>query len=304
MRVQTWHRLLGSPTDGLDGFDEIFDLTNQSVLREECRVLVDRLDNDDEDKVSVLSDLESLVTHYCKTCQISYEPDNGWLHILAPLIALKLPKNELYAYFSTIVESYVPRYIINQNTWSAFSSSLFPCRQCHFNGVAMHLFRLLLLYHEPELCSFLDSHKISPNLYTRQWVCHNFFIPLMLTNIKNDFRWAVSPLVCRILQSARCAGTVGLLLCPGRSFPHFFPLVGPRHQCQVLEADTFLLSSMDCSFSLLLFREDIMALKGEKEKILKLIADLPQQMEAADIHDFCSLALLYSAQTPYSYKRV
>lgn len=34
----------------------------------------------------------------------------------------------------------------------------------------MHLFRLLLLYHEPELCSFLDSHKIAPNLYTQNWV--------------------------------------------------------------------------------------------------------------------------------------
>ncbi len=34
----------------------------------------------------------------------------------------------------------------------------------------MHLFRLLLLYHEPELCSFLDSHKIAPNLYTQKWV--------------------------------------------------------------------------------------------------------------------------------------
>ena len=47
-----------------------------------------------------------------------------------------------------------------------------------------------------------------------------------------------------------------------------------------------------------------MALKGEKDKILEMIAKLPEQMEAADIHDFCSLALLYSAQTPYSYKRV
>lgn len=51
-------------------------------------------------------------------------------------------------------------------------------------------------------------------------------------------------------------------------------------------------------------REDIMALKGDKEKILELIAQIPQQMEAADIHDFCSLAVLYSAQTPYSFKRV
>ena len=47
-----------------------------------------------------------------------------------------------------------------------------------------------------------------------------------------------------------------------------------------------------------------MSLKGEKEKVLEMIAELPQQMEAADIHDFSSLAVLYSAQTPFSYKRV
>lgn len=47
-----------------------------------------------------------------------------------------------------------------------------------------------------------------------------------------------------------------------------------------------------------------MAHKGDKEKVLETISQLPQQMEAEDIHDFCSLAVLYSAQTPYSYKRV
>jgi hypothetical protein len=47
-----------------------------------------------------------------------------------------------------------------------------------------------------------------------------------------------------------------------------------------------------------------MALKGQKDLILEMIAQLPQQMEAADIHDFFSLAVLYSAQTPFSYKRV
>ena len=58
------------------------------------------------------------------------------------------------------------------------------------------------------------------------------------------------------------------------------------------------------NLSCALDREDIMALQGQKEKILEMIAELPLQMEAADIHDFCSLAVLYSAQTPYSYKRV
>ncbi|KAI9557466.1 hypothetical protein GHT06_017294 [Daphnia sinensis] len=244
MRGQVWHRLLGSSTgsaNGLERFNEIFDLTNQSKLREDCKILVEKLDNEEEDKVSILSDLESLVTHYCKTHHMNYEPNSGWLHILTPLVCLKLPKNELYSYFNAILDSYIPR-------------------QCHFNGVAMHLFRLLLLYHEPELCSFLDSHKIAPNLYTQNWF-------LSLFAASSDL-----PAVLAL-------------------WDYYF-----------IRGDPFLIFFL----SLVLVinaKDEIMARKGEKEKILETIAELPQQMEAGDIHDFCSLAVLYSAQTPFSYKR-
>lgn len=244
MRGQVWHRLLGSSTgstNGLERFNEIFDLTNQSKLREDCNILVKKLDNEEEDKVSILSDLESLVTHYCKTHHVNYEPNSGWLSILTPLVCLKLPKNELYSYFNAILDSYIPR-------------------QCHFNGVAMHLFRLLLLYHEPELCSFLDSHKIAPNLYTQNWF-------LSLFAASSDL-----PAVLAL-------------------WDYYF-----------IRGDPFLIFFL----SLVLVinaKDEIMAHKGEKEKILETIAELPQQMEAGDIHDFCSLAVLYSAQTPFSYKR-
>ncbi|EFX89462.1 hypothetical protein DAPPUDRAFT_40846, partial [Daphnia pulex] len=244
MRGQVWYRLLGSSTgspDGLERFNEIFDLANQSKLREDCKIFVEKLDNEEEDKVSILSDLESLVTHYCKTRHINYDPNNGWMHILTPLVSLKLPKNELYSYFNAILDSYIPR-------------------QCHFNGVAMHLFRLLLLYHEPELCSFLDSHKIAPNLYTQKW-----FLSLFAA-------------------SSNLQAVLAL-------WDYYF-----------IRGDPFLIFFL----SLVLVinaKDEIMAHKGEKERILETIAELPQQMEAGDIHDFCSLAVLYSAQTPFSYKR-
>lgn len=112
MRAQVWQRLLGLSTsciNGLDSFNEIFDLVNQSNLREDLSILVVILDNEYEDKVSILSDLESLVTHYCKTHNINYESNNGWLHILTPLVFLNLPPNELYSYFNTILDSYIPQ---------------------------------------------------------------------------------------------------------------------------------------------------------------------------------------------------
>ena len=113
MRLQIWHRFLGisvDHSDGLENFNEIYDLSNQSVLRDDCGLLVSRLDNDEEDKVSILSDLESLLTHYCKSHNKNYHSDSSWMHVLTPLISLKLPKCEIYTLFNTIIDSYVPRY--------------------------------------------------------------------------------------------------------------------------------------------------------------------------------------------------
>ena len=111
MRAQVWHRFLGlsANENGLEKFDEIFDLPNQSTLREDCRILVKKLDNEEEDKLSILSDLESLLTHYCKSHKVSYDSNNGWHNILSSLVSLKLPKNELYAYFSAVIETFIPR---------------------------------------------------------------------------------------------------------------------------------------------------------------------------------------------------
>lgn len=39
---------------------------------------------------------------------------------------------------------------------------------------AYHLLRLLIQYHDPELCSILDSKKIVPNLYAKDWFCSLF----------------------------------------------------------------------------------------------------------------------------------
>uniref|UniRef100_A0A671T1P9 TBC1 domain family member 23 n=1 Tax=Sinocyclocheilus anshuiensis TaxID=1608454 RepID=A0A671T1P9_9TELE len=44
------------------------------------------------------------------------------------------------------------------------------CRDCVVKGRPFHLFRLLLQYHEPELCSFLDTKKITPDSYAINWM--------------------------------------------------------------------------------------------------------------------------------------
>ena len=44
------------------------------------------------------------------------------------------------------------------------------------DGKPFYLFRLLLLYHDPELCSFLDTKKLSPDHYLQPWVSLSTFL--------------------------------------------------------------------------------------------------------------------------------
>jgi len=66
--------------------------------------------------------------------------------------------------------------LLLQVWWLKFywrGSWLFPLlvfRDCFLKGRPFHLFRLLLQYHEPELCSFLDTKKMTPDSYALNWV--------------------------------------------------------------------------------------------------------------------------------------
>ncbi|XP_029050451.1 TBC1 domain family member 23 [Osmia bicornis bicornis] len=149
LRPDVWQACLDVIDRGnqLNHFNEVFDLPEQNIIRDDCQQLVAKLGNDDEDKVSVVSDLESILTFYCKSKRKQYERGNGWIELLGPLIALKLPRSPTYNLFEAIIDIYIPR-------GETYSSVL----------------RLLLLYHEPELCSFLDTKRVSPDQYTKGWV--------------------------------------------------------------------------------------------------------------------------------------
>ncbi|CAL7945261.1 unnamed protein product [Xylocopa violacea] len=149
LRPAVWQACLDVTDRGnqLSQFNEVFDLPEQNIIRDDCQQLVAKLGNDDEDKVSVVSDVESILTFYCKSKGKEYKKGNGWIELLGPLIALKLPRSATYNLFEAIIEFYIPR-------GETYSSVL----------------RLLLLYHEPELCSFLDTKRVSPDQYTKGWV--------------------------------------------------------------------------------------------------------------------------------------
>ncbi|XP_052258806.1 TBC1 domain family member 23-like isoform X2 [Dreissena polymorpha] len=151
-RANVWQICLQVQGKGnsLAAFDGFFDLKEQSLIREDCAQLVDKLGNDEDEKVSVVADLESMVTFFCKSRQEAYSSDNGWLDLMQPLLALKLNKSDIYNCFYALNNKYITR-------------------DCEKNGKPFHLFRLLLQYHDPELCSFLDTKRITPDIYARSW---------------------------------------------------------------------------------------------------------------------------------------
>ena len=68
----------------------------------DCQDLVERLGNDEEDQISVTSDLESLFTQYCKKRKVKYESSKGWMELVQPLIALRLEKEDIFKLFESL----------------------------------------------------------------------------------------------------------------------------------------------------------------------------------------------------------
>ncbi|KAK8752324.1 hypothetical protein OTU49_004848 [Cherax quadricarinatus] len=111
-RAQIWYICLGGGNkfSNFTQFDEIFDLQEQSVVRGDCKTLVDKLGNEEEDKVSVVCDVESIFTHYCKTRHLKYESSLMWADIVLPLLAAKMPRDHIYICFEEVLEKYIPRW--------------------------------------------------------------------------------------------------------------------------------------------------------------------------------------------------
>lgn len=222
-------------------FDEIFDLANQNELRDDVKKFVKRLGNDEDDKLSVVSDIESIITFYCKSKSLAYSTSNGWIEILLPLLSLKLPRSDTYNLFEKILKLYIPK-------------------GCSKNGVPFHILRLILQYHDPELCSFLDTKRITPELYCLPWL--------------------------RSLFAGTCNLEVVLFM---------WDLYFQR-------SDPFFIFFL-CLIMIINAREQLLQMKNEdKDDIIASLKNMPADLEANDVSDFCSLAHYYSLKTPLSFR--
>uniref|UniRef100_A0A1I7ZB02 TBC1 domain family member 23 n=1 Tax=Steinernema glaseri TaxID=37863 RepID=A0A1I7ZB02_9BILA len=146
-RCEKWVNALGvrNKADPLMDWDQLYNLKNQAELRKHCRSVCDRVG----DIISV-PELESLVTLYCKKQGLEFTTDNGWIELLEVLISVGFDASTLYNIFFAITTKYVPR-------------DLSPKAKVY------DLFRLILQYHDPELCTHLESVKCTPHSYAHDW---------------------------------------------------------------------------------------------------------------------------------------
>ncbi|KAK0397666.1 hypothetical protein QR680_002209 [Steinernema hermaphroditum] len=146
-RCEKWVNSLGvrNKADPLMDWDQLYNLKNQAELRKCCREVCNRVG----DVISV-PELESLVTLYCKRQNLEFSPGNGWIDVLEVLISVGFDSSTLYNVFFAITTKYIPRDLSSK-------------------AKVFDLFRLILQYHDPELCTHLESVKCVPHSYAYDW---------------------------------------------------------------------------------------------------------------------------------------
>jgi len=152
-RHEVWKialNVVGKP-DALAMWDGMLDTEEQDVLKEDCVTQASKLKLLEEDEDEVARDMEGLITFYCKSKSQKYRSSSGLVELLSPFIALELSLSEVYNCLYSMLSRCIPR-------------------ECYRDGTPFHLFRQLLQYHDPQLCSFLDSRKIPPDTYAQKWL--------------------------------------------------------------------------------------------------------------------------------------
>lgn len=106
---------------------DVFSVSLHLILKCYWKILfnfLDQLEVSEEERADMVSDVESVITFYCKSRNISFTPELSWPHLLKPLLGLQLPRSDLYNCFYAFMNKYIPR-----SEW-AFIKSVQSAKQC------------------------------------------------------------------------------------------------------------------------------------------------------------------------------
>lgn len=227
---------------------------------------LDKLGVSEEERSDMVSDVESVITFYCKARNITFTPELSWPHLLKPLLALHLPRSDLYNCFYAIMNKYIPRWVMSTllsflfHSHGLISLLLYKiCQNMSFPGTVCQTA-------DPSTCTDYCCSTMSQNsalswtpkrshltptpstgfVFLSSQLCH------MLRSDDSDsykvyvamFEWVVISLffnlssiagqsVFRPLPSWCYPDLVGLLPPAGWPLPHLLPHAHHPRQCQV-----------------------------------------------------------------------
>lgn len=156
-RLQVWKLCLNitNRSNSMLSWDKKLDLQEQEAVNKDCKDLVKFLIDSgcNIDTVTSTDNIISVVTFFCKSRALKYKSENESIYLFRILLPMNLDHTTLYNCFYAIQSRYITRSDLSQSVTNA----------------PYNLLRLLLLYHDPELCNFLDTCKITPDMFTKSW---------------------------------------------------------------------------------------------------------------------------------------
>ncbi|KAJ0065202.1 hypothetical protein NL108_006539, partial [Boleophthalmus pectinirostris] len=255
--------------DSLSNWDGVLDLPEQTLIHNRSQQLIGQLGVSEEERVDMEADVEAIITFYCKSRNVTFSTDLSFPHLLKPLLSLKLPRSDLYNCFYALMNKYIPR-------------------DCVPKGRPFHLFRLLLQYHEPELCSFLDTKKITPDSYAMSWLGSLFSshcLPDVTRTLWDNYFQQTDPFLIFFLMLVILVNAKYVAKWSKGETSFYFPCVSQSVVCPL--------------------RESILAQEADgKEDIIKMLEESPSLLESEDIEDLFSLAQYYQTKTPLSLRKM
>jgi hypothetical protein len=152
-RTKVYPILLGVNEDAINELWEgpLLPQVNQRVIALDCHRTRQTLPYFQSDETKGL--MERLLSMYCESHGVSYK--QGLNELIAPFLALGIRPAVAYKCMSRLIARFLPQ---------VFTDNDFLSVQCVFR-----MLRLMLLYHDPELCRCLDQYDIMPELYATPW---------------------------------------------------------------------------------------------------------------------------------------
>uniref|UniRef100_A0A5K3FQV9 TBC1 domain family member 23 n=1 Tax=Mesocestoides corti TaxID=53468 RepID=A0A5K3FQV9_MESCO len=281
LRRDLWRLCLRVETNSsrMSDFTEIFDLQTQEQLHSACEVAATAILSSGGSETTcnlptvlqLTSEFESVLTHFSHTYSLEFAPDNGWVSILSNLYTVLRPidREELYAFFTSVYHRFIA---------SGIEGSLRVCSA----------FRLLLQYHEPELCSFLDSHKLGPETYAKDWL--NTLFAGHLTKEALLSMWDI------------------YFLHGKPEFGIFVALVLLVNAKDRLMNKEIAEEAVEEAFCLddgeepdVAEKESVVVTPKSRDALLTELRDLPKPMQSSDLAALVEITQIYDRKTPFSF---